>query len=83
MNFEMSDFLSAMPEIFVLTMACAILLADLFIPKRAKVITYILAQATLVGAALLTLSQYGIDSPMVTLGGMFVLDNLADRKSVV
>lgn len=76
MNVEIPDFAPALPEIFVLIMACAILLTDLFIPKRAKVFTYLLAQITLVGAAVFTLQQYGT-SPVVTFSGMFILNNLA------
>lgn len=73
----MFDFTPAIPELFVLFMACAILIADLFIPARAKMATYILAQLTLVGAALLTFQQYGNISPIITFGGMFILDDFA------
>ena len=51
MNYEMPDFLLAAPEIFVLTMVCAILVVDLFLPDRLRVWTYILSQVTLVATA--------------------------------
>ncbi|MDF3055019.1 MAG: nuoN [Gammaproteobacteria bacterium] len=77
MNFEIPNFALALPEIFVLTMACAILLIDLFIPKHAKTLTYLLAQITLLGAAILTFQQYGHPGSVTTFNGMFVLNNLA------
>jgi NADH-quinone oxidoreductase subunit N len=77
MNFEMPDFMPALPEIFILIMACTILLVDLFISKDNKVITYAIAQFSLIGAAVLTFDQFGMTSSVVTFGGMYILDNLA------
>lgn len=77
MNIEMPNFMLALPEMFVLTMACVILIADLFIPKHAKVVTYSLAQITLIGAAILSFQQFGMAAPETTFSNMFVLDNLA------
>ncbi len=45
----------ALPEIFVLTMACVVLLADLFISQDRRGLTHLLAVLTLVFAAILTL----------------------------
>ena len=77
MNFEMPNFALALPEIFVLCMACIVLLVDLFVGERNRFITYLLAQATLVGAAVLTL---GLASSEVqyTFGGSFVRDTMGD-----
>jgi NADH-quinone oxidoreductase subunit N len=77
MNFEMPNFALALPEIFVLCMACIVLLADLFIGERNRFITYLMAQATLVGAMVLTL---GLSSSEVqyTFGGSFVRDTMGD-----
>ncbi len=44
----------ALPEIFVLTMACVILLADLFISDERRGLTHTLAVGTLIFAAILT-----------------------------
>jgi NADH-quinone oxidoreductase subunit N len=43
-----------LPEIFVLTMACVILLADLFIAEERRGLTHTLAVGTLIFAAILT-----------------------------
>jgi NADH-quinone oxidoreductase subunit N len=45
----------ALPEIFVLTMACVVLLADLFISEERRGLTHSLAVITLIFAAILTL----------------------------
>lgn len=76
MNFEMPNFMPAMPEIFVLGMACFILILDLFLSERSRVVTYLLTQATLVAAFLLSLSLYG-DGKELTFSGSFILDPMA------
>ena len=48
------DLFAALPEIFVLTMAMFILLADLFIKPSSRFLIYVFAQFTLLGATLLT-----------------------------
>lgn len=48
------DLQLALPEIFVLTMACVVLLADLFISDARRGLTHLLATLTLVFAAILT-----------------------------
>ncbi|QKK01788.1 MAG: NADH-quinone oxidoreductase subunit NuoN [Pseudomonadota bacterium] len=45
----------ALPEIFVLTMACVVLMADLFIPEERRGLTHTMAIITLVFAVILTL----------------------------
>jgi NADH-quinone oxidoreductase subunit N len=67
----------AMPEIFVFSMACAILVIDLFLSERMRAVSYWLTQATLVGAAVLTLKLATV-APVFTFNGMFVADSLAD-----
>ncbi len=76
MNFETPDFLPVVPELFVLGMACVILLVDLFLSERNRVVSYLLAQATLVGAALLTVGLYS-PTDQITLNGTFILDSMA------
>ena len=67
----------ALPEIFVFSMACAILVIDLFLSERMRAVSYWLTQATLVGAAVLTLKLAAV-APVFTFSGMFVADSLAD-----
>lgn len=76
MPFTAPDFAPAIPEMFVLGMACIILVIDAFLPERNRIVTYVLAQLTLIVAALLTLGQWG-DEPVLTFSGMFVSDSLS------
>ena len=73
----LNDIYTALPETFVLCMAMAILLADLFLTDRTRYITYIFSQITLLGAAMMTVSTH---TPGVgyAFSGLFVDDPLAD-----
>ncbi|MEW6330691.1 MAG: NADH-quinone oxidoreductase subunit NuoN [Pseudomonadota bacterium] len=77
MKFVTPDMLPAAPEIFVFSMACAILVIDLFLSERSRAVSYWLTQATLVGAAVLTL-KLPAATPVFTFSGTFVADHLAD-----
>ncbi len=77
MNIVMPDFVPAIPEIFVLSMACFILIADLYISDDNRFITYLLALATLVGASLLTINLHTGES-VLTFNGTFISDTMAD-----
>ncbi len=76
MNFAMPDFLPALPEIFVLIAVCGVLLVDLFLTDKSRGVTYVLAQATLIGALLLTLGIHS-ESPVLTFDRTFVNDPMA------
>jgi len=76
MNFEMSQLLPVLPEIFVLGMACVILLVDPFLAEARRSVTYLLSLGTLVGAFLLTARLYG-EAEQVVFSGFFVLDGMA------
>ena len=72
----LSEFLPLLPEIFILTMSCAILIIDLYLTDKTRYITYLLSIATLVVAAVITL--IGIPAqPEVVLAGTFVNDQMA------
>jgi NADH-quinone oxidoreductase subunit N len=78
MEFVMPQFSAALPEIFLLSMACLVLVVDAFSPKRWSGITYVLVQVTLVAAFILTLPQYrDYPVPIVTFDGGYVVDKLA------
>ena len=77
MNFEYTDLIPALPEIFVLTMACVVLLVDLFLTDDNRIISYLLAQATLLGAALLTVSLHSAGTQMA-FSNMFITDSMSD-----
>ena len=77
MEYIKTDLITALPELTVLFMAMGILLLDLFIKPKSRIIIYGLAQFTLLAAAYFTVSTY---SPAVgyAFSNMFVDDPLAD-----
>lgn len=76
MPFTTPDLVPALPEIFVLALACTILIVDLFLDDRLRDLTYWLALGTLAGAALLT-AHVAVDGRLTTFSGMFVADPFA------
>lgn len=66
----------ALPEIVVFSMACVILILDLFLAERVRHLAYALTQLTLVAAALLTVA-YWPAGQIMAFSGTFVLDSLA------
>jgi NADH-quinone oxidoreductase subunit N len=77
MNIVMPDFLPAAPEIFVLTMACVVLIIDLYLSDDNRFITYLLSLVTLVGASLLTINIH-TGQTVLTFNGTFISDTMAD-----
>jgi len=76
MNTLTADIQLVLPEIAVFSMACVILVADLFLPERARAVSYVLAQLALVVAALLTVGALTAP-PASAFNRMFVSDPLA------
>lgn len=66
------------PEIFLLIMACVILLADVFLPDNKRTVTYVLSILAVLGTAAITALQYPVDGTITyTLNDMFVSDALS------
>jgi NADH-quinone oxidoreductase subunit N len=76
------DLVPALPELYVLTVACTVLLIDLFLTdeQRGWLFTFVLA--ALGGAAILSY-HVGPDERMLAFGGQFVLDPLATTLKMV
>ncbi len=76
----------AYPEIFLLVMACVILIADLFISDEHRGMTYMLTQLTLAGSAVvtwLTAAYMNTGEPVHTFSGMFVGDMMSDVLKLI
>lgn len=68
----------ALPEIFMLCMACLILLAEAFLPVRHRMMTFLLVQFTLIVAFILSLMQFDAYPHLATaFAGHYVIDDLA------
>ena len=77
MNFIHPNIVPALPEIFILVMVCIILVVDLFLTDKNRIITYLLSQATLLGAAVLTVSLIS-NRPEMTFSDTFINDSFAN-----
>lgn len=64
-----------LPEMFIGSMACIILLVDLFLSEGTRKITYFLTQLTLIAAFFLTICLW--NHPLVAFNEHFVIDNMA------
>lgn len=82
MDTPMSDLVVIIPEIFILTMACVLLVADLFIKQAQRDLTYWLAQAILLGAFLLTFSGQQAEN-ILAFSGTFIRDPMSDILKLV
>ena len=76
MNFVTPDFMPAMPEIFLLTMVCVIMIIDLFLKDESRGATYVLSLIALIATAFLSFSNYSEQS-ITTFNGSFILDPMA------
>ena len=74
MPFTMPSLTPAIPEIVVLIMACITLLTGVF--TRIRILSYLLAQLTLIIVAILTYQQFGGPTE-ITFSGSFILDKVA------
>ena len=77
MDFAIPNYQVAIPEMFVLGMACLVLVVDLFLTERSRTVTYVLAQSAMVGAAVLTLTTYS-DRAVLAFSDSFVRDAMGD-----
>ena len=74
--FTVPAMLPASAEIFLLGMACVVLLVDVWLPEQHRRLTYQLSQATLAATALLVLINVP-ETPVTTFDGTFVSDRMA------
>ncbi len=78
----LSTLSPAYAEIFLLVMACTILIVDLFVVNQKKTVTYLLVQLTLLGLALITVGTH--QAGVVHLfNNMFVDDMMSDVLKVL
>ena len=76
MQFEMSTFIPVMPEIVMLVAACVVLIVDLFLTERTRLVTYVLSLAALVVTGATIIATAG--DPVMSFEGSFVRDAVAD-----
>jgi len=78
MNMDfLSSLMPASTEIFLLSMTCVILVADLLIKQTSRMITFSLVIMTLIGCGLITVGTHGSEVKYL-FHNMFVDDPMAD-----
>ncbi len=82
MNFVTPDLIPALPEIFLLTMVCTILIIDLFLKDESRGATYILSLITLLATAFLSYAVFP-QQTIVSFNGSFILDSMASILKIV
>ncbi len=76
MTLEMLNLSIAMPEMFLLALACTVLLVDVYLKDDKRNITYVLSQLGLI-ITLVLISQQNPQSREIAFNGLFVNDLLA------
>ena len=77
MTFESLNIAIAIPEIFLLTMACLILVVDVFLSQKKRNFTYVLSQLTLIITFALILTNQ-TETRVLAFNDLFVQDAMAD-----
>jgi NADH-quinone oxidoreductase subunit N len=79
----LTDLQLALPEIFVLSMACIVLLADLYIAEDRRALTHLLATLTLIFAAILTARLMMAPGQVeIAFSGTFIRDRFGDLLKI-
>ena len=76
MTIPLTDFAPLVTELFVLSMACTILVVEAFFGQQFRQLSYVLSQLTLLFAAVISWNMLDMDT-VVVLGGTFVHDPMA------
>ncbi|MGD9592310.1 MAG: NADH-quinone oxidoreductase subunit NuoN [Candidatus Berkiella sp.] len=77
----MNDLLVILPEIVLATLACLCLVVDLFVPQKARVITYLFSQTSLVITAACCL-YFPHHLGVTAFSGQFIADGLSQVLKV-
>ncbi len=77
MTFASLNIAIAIPEIFLMSMACLILVVDVYLPQSKRNFTYVLSQLTLLITLVLILSSQ-VDGRALAFNELFVRDSMAD-----
>lgn len=77
MTLESLNIAIALPEIFLLAMACLILVVDVYLPSDKRNLTYVLTQFSLIVTLALLLSNQ-TDVRVLAFNDLFVQDAMAD-----
>ena len=77
MTLEALNVVTAWPEIFLLCMACVVLVVDVFITEKNRNVSYLLSQVSLIGTFVLVMVGQ-TDVRVLSFNDMFVQDPMSD-----
>ena len=77
MTLESLNIAIALPEIFLVTMACLVLVVDVYLPQERRNFTYVLTQLSLIITLALVLAGQ-TDTRVLAFNDLFVQDAMAD-----
>ena len=77
MTLESLNIAIALPEIFLVTMACLVLVVDVYLPQERRNFTYVLTQLSLIITLALVLANQ-TDTRVLAFNDLFVQDAMAD-----
>lgn len=75
------EFASAAAELSCLLLSCVVLVIDLFLPAKNKIITYLCAQGTVLTVIAVLLMNYSATTS-ITFSGHFIVDPLATVSKI-
>lgn len=81
MSFQVPDFGLVLPEILLLTMACVVLCVDAFVSEERRIVSYVIAQCSLLAVTAVILLSPGVGT-VVGFDGSFVRDPMGDVLKV-
>ncbi|MES9862300.1 MAG: NADH:ubiquinone oxidoreductase subunit N, partial [Candidatus Thiodiazotropha sp. 4PDIVS1] len=81
MQFDATQLIPVLPEISLLTLACLVLVVDLFLREEQRIISYIITQVGLLVTVAITLA---VASPMtqIVFDGSYIRDPMSDVLKV-
>ena len=77
MQFETPSLVPVLPELYLLTLACVVLVVDLFLKQEQRIVSYGIAQIGLLLAIGVTLAT-GSDAPRIAFDGSVIRDRMGD-----
>ncbi len=81
MHFDSSNLIPVLPEIFILTMVCLIMIIDLFLDESQRQTTYLLTQISLAVTIFITLLVASPETQVV-FDGSYIRDPMSDGLKV-
>jgi len=77
MHFDPTQLIPVLPELFILSLACLVLVVDLFLKQEQRIVSYGIAQLGLLAAMAITLAVGG-QQTQILFDGSYIRDPMSD-----